>query len=176
MSGMFDNFTHVNTTMRPGDVSQKYPSTNAPKPNFNVPQPNKPYENRSMDGTLKGYFWYYGNSIDLVFSVDGTVTLDNGYYMEAADVLTGMLITFNIFDHRRVCVMQFSNSDIGMPLKYTSTVDSEGNVVGEVTISLSHDQSLKLPKGVYTCSLTASHESGYYETLFDTDTCTFEVR
>lgn len=177
MNVLFDNFTHVNTVMRPGDVSQKYPSMNVPQPNFSVPQPNKPYENRSIDGTLKGYFWYYGNSVDLVFAIDGTLTLDNSnQYLEAADVLERVLITFSIFDFRQVCVMQFSNSNIGIPLKYRSTVDSEGKIIGEVTVSLSHDQSLKLQKGVYTCQLTASHESGYHETLFDTNSCTFEVR
>ena len=176
MSGLFDNFTHVNTAMRPANVTQKYPSINKPQAPFEVPNPNKPFENRAMDGTLKGYFWYAGNSVELVFDVSGTIVLDNGYYMNSAEVLEGLLITFSIFDHRHASVIQFTNYGAGQPLEYTLTHNDVGEVSGKIIISIDHEDSQKLPKGVYTCQLTVSHPSGYYETLFDTSTCTFEVR
>ena len=129
-----------------------------------------------MDGTLKGYFWYQGNSVDLTFDITGTFTFDNVYYVTAAEVVSNLLTTFSVFDHRHACILQYSNHGVGQPLYYNLHSNDDGEIVGEITIKLDHDTSEKLPKGVYTCSLTVSHPSGYYETLFDTSTCTFEVR
>lgn len=115
--------------------------------------------------------------MDLVFDVAGTLTLTQGLYMDAAEVLPHLLSIFTIYDHRHMCVLQYSNSNIGEPLEYKMEYDEIGNAVkGIIAINISHEQSMKLPKGTYTCSLTVSHPSGYHETLFNTDTCTFEVR
>lgn len=177
MIELFNNFTHVDTTMMPTGGPPKYPNMCKPAPNYEVSRPNKPYESYNPQGELKGYFWYYGNSVDLVFDITGTLTLTQGLYMEAAEVLPHLLSIFTIYDHRHTCVLQYSNSNIGEPLEYKLEYDEVGNAVkGIIAINISHEQSMKLPKGTYTCSLTVSHPSGYHETLFNTGTCTFEVR
>ena len=43
-------------------------------------------------------------------------------------------------------------------------------------MEITKDISLTLPKGVYYVELIASHNSGYCETLFDSNYCTFEIR
>ena len=66
INSMFNNFTNLNTTYAPNPFQRTYPqqATNQAQ----VAQPNKPFEILSADKSkVLGYFWYYGNSVNLIF-------------------------------------------------------------------------------------------------------------
>lgn len=127
--------------------------------------PNKPYEVVDARGVLTGYFWYYGNSVDLTWDIVGEATSDqNGTYIDVADIVKYQIITATIYDWK-MCKIE--------EVKLLPTI--EDNKVS-VTLSISGELSQKLVKGVYEISLTTSNTQGYNETLFDTGVCKFEVR
>ena len=69
MNSMFDNFTNINTTFTPNPFECKYPQSNQLDRCIQTTSPNKPFEIKDASGKLTGYFWYYGNSVDLVFDI-----------------------------------------------------------------------------------------------------------
>ena len=160
----------------------KYPyCNNQINPQYSIASPNRPYESRALDGSLKGYFWYYGNTVDLVFNLTGELTLEDGTYFSADEVIKSLLVVCSIYDHRNTCVMQFSNSNIGYPLEFQTILhqDEDSNinsVSGAVIVGITADKSVKLPRGVYTIDLSVSRGYDYSATLFSRSSCTFEVR
>ena len=138
--------------------------------------PNKPSEVIGRDGVLKGYFWYYGNSVDLTFDVTGEVTLENGEYFPVYDPTLASLLDFRatIYNSRHEPIMCFGRSELDND--YALKVDVLENSV-KVTLSITKEaSSLKMPRGNYYLDLIAEYAGGYCETLFDVDACTFEVR
>ena len=126
--------------------------------------PNKPYEVVDARGVLTGYFWYYGNSVDLTWDIVGEVTTTQDNYVDVVDMVKYLIITATIYDWKMCKVEE---------IKLIPTI--EDNKVS-VTLSINGELSQKLVKGVYEISLTASNAQGYNETLFDTGVCKFEVR
>ena len=87
MNSMFQNFTNLNTSYTPNPFQPGYPvmQQNCAIKSVDI---NKPYEILNADRTLKGYFWYYGNSVDLVFDLEGEITLlSTDQYLTITDVL-----------------------------------------------------------------------------------------
>ena len=126
--------------------------------------PNKPYEVVDARGVLTGYFWYYGNSVDLTWDIIGEVTTTQDNYVDVVDMIKYLIITATIYDWKMCKVEE---------VKLIPTI--EDNKVS-VTLSINGELSQKLVKGIYEISLTASNAQGYNETLFDTGVCKFEVR
>ena len=67
---MFNSFSNIDSSYTPNNFSPKYPSMSREEKIQSI-NPNKPYEVIGRDGILKGYFWYYGNSVDLTFDITG---------------------------------------------------------------------------------------------------------
>ena len=179
MSGMFGNFTNVKTTFTPSQFSAKYPPMNQNE-KIQTANPNKPYEILGPDGNLKGYFWYKGNSIDLVFNLKGGITLEAyEQYVSIEDVLSYLDLTATFYNFRHEKIVQFDTfMDADYPLVCNLVYDENGCING-TTVTVSIDKELsntKFVKGIYYLDLIASHPNGYCETLFGQDTCTFEVR
>lgn len=169
-NSMFSRFKQLDTTYQPNAFQPKYPK---PEENCSIKSVdiNKPYEILNADKTLKGYFWYYGNSVDLDFNIIGEVTnLTCDGYTPVSDILKHLSITATIYDFRLEPMIQFS-TDIDAENKLI--VDLERS---SVLLKLDNAMSQKLIKGVYYIDLIATHPTGYNETLFSTDTCRFEVR
>ncbi len=87
--------------------------------------PNKPYELTNDLGEVIGYYWYYGESIDLVLSIDGEVTDEtSSTYIPAADFVNGKKIKFTLYN--------FRHEEI-----FTKTVEASTEVKVEIDSQLS---------------------------------------
>lgn len=161
--GMFDNFNNVKTTYQVNPYAPQYPPQKMPTQIIQN-NPNKPYEVVDARGVLTGYFWYYGNSVDLTWDIVGEVTTTQDNYVDVVDMVKYLIITATIYDWKMCKVEE---------VKLIPTIEDNK---ASVTLSINGELSQKLVKGVYEISLTASNAQGYNETLFDTGVCKFEVR
>ena len=93
MSNMFVNYVN----------NENYVPNNVCPPIFNTPvnccNLCKPYEEVDINGNFVGYFWYYGNSIQLKFTTTGTIELD-GTYETAEEYFNGKTAQVIIKDAR----------------------------------------------------------------------------
>lgn len=181
MAGIFDNFNNINTAFKPNQFQPKYPSTTCGCNTQTLStQPNKPFELKNSDGTLKGYFWYKGNSVSLVFNINGCLVLeDYDRYMTPDQILEDLELTATFYNnHNYEEVVSFCNKPKAEnPIVQSVSVDSEGNITAQASIDITAELSNTIfNKGIYRLSLIASHPCGYCETLFGTDTCIFEVK
>ena len=82
---------------------------NPPNPSIQEVNINKPYE-LWKNGILKGYFWYYGNSVDLVFNLKGQISLTGmDAYITVNQLLKSLMFTGTIYDFRHSKILEFSN-------------------------------------------------------------------
>lgn len=154
---MFENFQNIPTSYTPNNYQKQYP--NIQDSNIEPVNPNKPYELKNIKGEIIGYFWYYGNSVNLTFDIEGVYTNGNSY-TEVADYLQNCTLTATIFDLKWNIAHQEALTPIG----------------NTATLSLNNEKSSKLVKGKYTIQLVATHPTGYNETIFGTNDCILEVR
>lgn len=164
---MFDNYNNLNTTFTPNPYAPQYPPQK-PLHNNQIIQnnPNKPYEVVDARGNLTGYFWYYGNSVDLIWDIVGEATSEvTSSYIDIANTIKYQIITATIYDWRYQKIEE---------IKLVPQIDGNNNVT--VMLPINGQLSQKLVKGTYYISLVASNSQGYNETLFDTGVCNFEVR
>lgn len=179
MTNRFSNFTRLDSTFQPNPFQPKYPPAYQNE-NINAVKINKPYEILNADGSLKGYFWYYGNSVDLIFNISDesdnptetpvVTLLDENIYFTVQDVLKTLQLEAIFYDFRMEPVAVFSNNILA---ENQLIVDAE-----KATVKISIDSALSatLTKGTYYLDLIAKHASGYNETLFNASCCTFEIR
>lgn len=160
---MFDSFNNIKTTYQVNPYAPQYPPQKIPTQIIQN-NPNKPYEVVDARGVLTGYFWYYGNSVDLTWDIVGEVTTTQDNYVDVADMVKYLTITAIIYDWKMCKITE---------VKLLPTIEDSK---ASVTLSINGELSQKLVKGVYEISLTASNAQGYNETLFDTGVCKFEVR
>ena len=122
----------------------------------------RPYELYNAKNELEGYYWYYGNTINLEFEIDGEV-LDiqgngTGEYVPAAEYLADKIATISIYNFR-------------METIYTKSIQASENLLIEIDSELSK----KLLKGIYYCSLEISNSKSH-ETIFNAADCKFLVK
>ena len=164
---MFDNYnnsTNLNTSFTPNIYAPQYPPVKTPN-QIMQNNPNKPYEVIDNRGNLTGYFWYYGNSVDLIWDIVGEVTSQiSDTYLNVRDIIKYQIITATIYDWK---------CQVVETIRLIPQMDGD-NVT--VILPIKGELSQKMVKGIYTISLVASNAQGYNETLFDTGVCTFEVR
>ena len=187
MNSMFSSFTNFETTYQPNPFQPTYPrqEANCKVQGVNM---NKPYEVKNLDGSIKGYFWYYGNSVDLVFEIseaqnfgedslnqDVAVTLlDQDQYITTQDALINVMQELQA----RIVIYNFRMEPI---LEFSNNIDSENKLIIDpskeiISIQITNALSSKLVRGKYHLTLEVSNLDGYHETLFSADTCIFEVR
>lgn len=179
MNSMFQDFTNLNTTYIPNTFQPGYPPIQKDSA-INLVKINKPYEILNADRTLKGYFWYYGNSVDLVFDLEGEITLlSTDQYLTIADVLKTLQIKATIYNFRMEPILEYSNSiEAQNQLEIIYGEENNGLDGTKIIMQINNEISSKLVKGIYYIELIAMSPSGYHETLFkaDPDICLFEVR
>lgn len=79
---MFDSYDHLSDHYIPSNKPEKPPVC---QDKFNPLQPRAPYEEYDAKGNLIGYWWHYGDTINLDFTIDGEITIEdnaiilNGY-------------------------------------------------------------------------------------------------
>lgn len=129
--------------------------------------PGKPFEDINYAGVLVGYYWYYGDTLKLEFTISGEVVDNEGNYISAQDYLSDSTfsaksIKFRLFDfrHEEVYSQEF--------------VDVRTNII---TVDINQELSNKLTPGVYYCSLELIDDM-YPEviTLFGQGFCTLTVK
>ena len=180
MFSNFPNYGYSQQQQSPMQQSPFCPQHQPPQCGAQIQEVNinKPYEVRGSDGSLKGYFWYYGNSVDLIFNVSGQITAtQTETYLTVNQILRDLSLKCIVYNFRHEKVLEFSNAIDAQNKLITEMNPNEWETKGAlVTMSLSQELSQKLIKGSYYIELIASHPSGYCETLFDSNSCVFEVR
>ncbi len=161
MIDMFSNYQNLSDSYIPNNLS-----SNKCQPEsytkLNPCELTKPYELYDAKGELEGYYWYYGNSINLEFEIDGEVLDVNGNgtgeYVSAKDYLADKVATINIYDFR-------------MNVIYSKSISASNNII----ITIDPELSMRMVKGIYYCSLEVSNSKSH-ETIFDSTDCKFLVK
>ena len=163
MPGMFDNYENLSNSYVPNNLSCAKPQHNCTP--IAPSNPNKPYSDYNAKGELVGYFWHYGDSINLEFNIEGEMTTQEDY-IEAKDFLINKYAQFKLYNFRHEPIYELTTP------KFTGDTAT-------VIIPIDVELSKKLVKGIYYCSLSISDGFDYYQTLIgngDIPSIQFTVR
>ena len=169
MSNMFDNYENLANNYIPSNLKPCYPPC-PPKDQCSCLNPahiDKPYANYDIEGNLIGYWWYYGNTLTLQFTINGEVIIDgSNEYISADDFVKNKKITMNLYNFRRELI-------------YTAFINVPDNIddANIVSFDIDSELSAKLVQGIYYCSLDISDDKlGFNQTILQMDQCTLEVK
>ena len=98
MGSMFENYENLNSQYIPSNITKapiKCQDNCACSPLI----PNKPYEDYNARGQLVGYWWNYGDTINLDFNLSGYVTTDNAY-ITVQDFIRDKQINIQLYNFR----------------------------------------------------------------------------
>lgn len=173
---MFDNYNNINLNTSYGANPYMNTCFQFPNPPMVSNTSNKPYEITDDRGNLVGYFWYYGNSVDLVWDITGEATSEaSSTYIDLDNILAYITLTAIIYDWRHEII-----DSIKLHPKVELINNFENNTLKNkkyiATLQIKDDLAKRLVKGIYTIDLVASNVQGYNETLFSSNDCKFEVR
>lgn len=154
---MFNNYENIDSKYTPNNSDYC-------KCNLKPARPNKPYEEYDISGNLIGYWWYYGNTVNLEFNIEGEVTYEgNDSYVSAKEFLKDKQIEIKLFNFRREEII--------------SKIFKDQEDMSTVIFEIDKDLSEELVRGVYYCSLVVLNNDGtYIQTLLDLDNCTLRVK
>ena len=161
MIDMFTNYQNLSEYYTPNNLAQ-HQTRPCSYTKLDPCEITKPYELYNAKNELEGYYWYYGNTINLDFSIDGEV-LDidgngTGEYVSAKDYLADKVATINIYDFR-------------MNVIYSKSIPAAENII----ITIDPELSMRMVRGIYYCSLEVSNNKSH-ETIFDSTDCKFLVK
>lgn len=74
--GMFLNYQNLADNYIPNNLINTYPH-NISNSKLNPVDASKPYEEYNAKGELSGYFWRYGETLNLEFQLDGEITIES---------------------------------------------------------------------------------------------------
>lgn len=163
--GMFDGYENLAENYVPNNLKPS-PSCPPKKPCTNIDPitPNKPFEERDIQDNLVGYWWYYGNTLNLEFNIEQEVVVGEDKYIPAEAFMIGMkpTATIKLYNFRRECI-----HTLNIPNVETTTI----------LLPINEELSKELVQGTYYCSLTLSNEDrGYNETILKMEDCTLVVK
>jgi hypothetical protein len=172
MPNMFSNYENIPDMYIPSNR----PTCPPPEkccPNLDPCKPTRPYyADYDIEGNLVGYWWYYGNTLNLEFTIDGEITvegsseyvpmkptkLDDG---KISNYMEGKVVTMNLYNFRRELI-------------YTKPIIATSNVV---TFEIDEELSKQLVRGIYYCSLNVSDEKlGLDQTVLQMEDCVLNVK
>lgn len=117
---MFENYENLNSQYIPTNISRAPIKPQCP-PNICQPEiPNKPYEDYNAKGELVGYWWNYGDTINLDFNLSGYVTVDGSNdYIDVLSFIQNKQINITLYNfrHEQITNMLFEGKDY-KDLKY----------------------------------------------------------
>lgn len=159
MSNMFDKYNEAGKV--PNNLYAPASCHLAPR------VPGKPFEDINYAGELVGYYWYYGDTVKLEFTIDGEVMDDAGNYISAKDyfedtTFSNKSIIFKLFDFRKDEIYRKEFTEVS---------------TNKIVVDIDQELSNSLLRGVYYCSLDLVDD--LYPnviTLFDQGFCTLSVR
>lgn len=116
MIDMFTNYQNLSEYYIPNNLSK---SLTTPKSytKLDPVEASKPYELYNAKGELEGYYWYYGNQLNLEFSIDGEITVEStAIILTAAGAEPGLITparlgqkVYNIFDLKSWTCIGYEN-------------------------------------------------------------------
>lgn len=161
MIDMFTNYQNLSEYYIPNNLAQ-YQNKPGSYTKLDPCEITKPYELYNAKNELEGYYWYYGNTINLDFIIDGEVIdIDGngtGEYVSAKEYLADKIATVNIYDFR-------------MNVIYSKSISASENII----ITIDPELSMRMVRGIYYCSLEISNSKSH-ETIFDSTDCKFLVK
>ena len=163
--GLFDKFDNIyDTNISASQVS-------------NMKVGTIPYEQYNAEGKLIGYYWHYGDTIDLHFIIDGEVNLDvrryneddnstvtvEKKYISAEDYLKDKNARITFHNFRYDPILQ---KEIPIATNYTTLNSSV-----DIRLLIDDETSKKLLRGTYYLTLTIfkENENMYQEIIKDKD-------
>jgi len=162
MPNMFSNYENIPDMYIPSNR----PTCPPPEkccPNLDLCKPTRPYyADYDIEGNLVGYWWYYGNTFDLEFNIEGEITVEGSLQWSPIDeFIDGKLVTMNLYNFRREII-------------YTQVIKATSS---KVIFSIDQELSNKLVRGVYYCSLSISDEKlGFDQTVLQMEDCVLNVK
>lgn len=111
MSQMFEQYDNLSSQYIPSNMNQHscVPKIN---PFLETTGPKKPYEEVNAEGQVIGYWWGYGDTINLEFELSGNVTLDESYIL-ARDFIKNKQIQICLYNfrHEQIQTKLFDGND-----------------------------------------------------------------
>lgn len=161
MNSMFDNYQNISDMYIPSNR----PTCPPPEkccPNLDPCKPTRPYyADYDVEGNLVGYWWYYGNTFDLEFNIEGEYTFEETLqWVPANDFMKGKMVTMNLYNFRREII-------------YTEVVKADSS---KVIFPVNQELSNKLVRGIYYCSLNVSDDTGFDQTVLQMEDCVLNVK
>ena len=89
--GMFLNYQNIADNYVPNNLINAFP-LKVKDSKLNPIDSSKPYEEYNVQGELEGYFWRYGDTLNLEFNLDGEITLEGDAIVTSS---TGVYPTTN---------------------------------------------------------------------------------
>lgn len=100
MSSIFDSYDNLKEQYIPSNMN-KEPCPPKANPFLDPAIPKKPYCEYNAEGEIVGYWWPYGNTVNLEFDLDGYVTVDGSdVYIDARDFIKDKQIKVQIYNFR----------------------------------------------------------------------------
>ena len=155
---MFDTYKELPEGYVPNNIK---PTDNlsCAYPKLEPCRPTKPYEEYNAEGQLIGYYWYYGDEINLEFNIDGEVTsLEDNTYIELDEFLSSKKAVLRLLDFRNDIIVE-------------RVMEASTKVIFQVDKELSK----QLVRGVYYCTLTIVGDD-FQKTIFSNEDAIFNVK
>ena len=100
MASIFDNYDNLKEQYIPSNMNNE-PCPPKANPFLNPAVPKQPYCEYNAEGNVVGYWWPYGNTVNLEFDLDGYVTIDGSdVYVDVRDFIKDKQIKIQIYNFR----------------------------------------------------------------------------
>lgn len=73
---MFYNYQNIADNYMPNNLMNAFPTKHKDS-KLNPLEASKPYEEYNAKGELEGYYWRYGETLNLEFNIDGEITIES---------------------------------------------------------------------------------------------------
>lgn len=151
--GMFTNYESLAENCTPNNMCKPCPPPCESNSKLDPCIPNKPYADYSIDGELIGYWWYYGDAVNLEFNIDGEVTFEGSdEYITAEDFLKDKQVVVRLFNFRREMIAEKT---------YPGST--------KIIFSIDKEFSKKLVRSNYYCSLLITSDDLNYTLFYQED-------
>ena len=192
--GMFDNYDSLADNYSPKYVPNNIRPTQ-PTP-CGIPskldpcEPNKPYVDYNAMGQIQGYWWHYGDTVNLEFNISGEATYESdtseevnsdasisplqvGQYLLPDDFFKDKTIQVQLYNFRQE-EMVIDKQLLMKTYGYDDLIINEDKSATVIFV-IDKDISKKLVKGVYYITLKVLSDD-YQDTLFGTADATLTVK
>ncbi len=106
--GMFLNYQNIADNYMPNNLINAFPLKVTDSKLYPT-DASKPYEEYNVKGELDGYFWRYGDTLNLEFSLDGEITLEGNSIVVSSRGVTPTNSTAGRVGQRFYNVLDFTS-------------------------------------------------------------------